>query len=397
MAEQSAQFDGVLARGAEALLFVDHPVKIAASTWASESIPGFDAIERDHDSEFTRSGWKACAEYGLQRATVPTAFGGDELDTVTALLMFEGLGHGCADAGLAFAVSCQTWAMLQGFLAGANDDQKQRYLPGIASGDLIGAFAMSELESGSDSYSLATTATQVGSNFVLNGRKAWVTAAPIADFVVLFATTDPELGRWGISAFVVPMDLPGITVETRTKMGMRTTPFGDIVLDDVEVPEAALLGAIGSGGAVFNEAVASERAFLFATQIGAMERQLDQAIGFANDREQFGQSIGRFQAVSHRIADMVHRHETARILLYKTALEHRLGRPSTATAAMTKLSVSEGAVASGVDAVMLHGARGYVTSFGVEQQLRDAVGSLVYSGTSDIQRNIIARLKGVRT
>ncbi len=384
------------AHGLAALLDGDHPVKTEMADWARTVLASDDLAERERTNAFWRDGWKRCAERGLPGAVVPKEYGGQGHDLVTAMLMFEGLGLGCADNGLAFALSCQTWAMQTALLAGTDDAQKQRLLPGLCNGEVLGGFAMTELESGSDPYSLSTIATPADGGYRMSGHKAFVTMGPLLDFVIVFATVNPELGRWGITAFIVDTDLEGVTLEpNRDKMGTRTTPFCDIAFDDVFIAEENRMGAEGAGGAIFNAAVEAERAFLFAAQLGLMERQIDTAVRYAREREQFGQPIGNFQAVSHRIADMKYRHETARLLLYKTALQHDTGQVATMTATLTKLAITEGAVASAADAVLLHGARGYITEFGVERDLRDVMGSVVYSGTSDIQRNIIARLLGV--
>ncbi|MGI9601999.1 MAG: acyl-CoA dehydrogenase family protein [Acidimicrobiales bacterium] len=378
------------------MLRLDHPVKTAAAAWAAESLRADDITERDRNSTFWSDGWKRCADHGIQGITVDPAHGGQGRAPVDALLTFEGLGYGSDDQGLVFGVACQTWAVLAALEAGASAEQQSALLPGMCRGDLIGSFAMSEPESGSDTYALTTRAEPVDGGYRLNGHKAYVTLAPVADFAIVFATIDPTLGRWGITAFLVETDRPGVDIDhPREKMGLRTTPFGDIVLHDVEVPESARLGNEGSGGAIFNAAMESERAFLFALQLGQLERQLDDAIAYARERRQFGRPIGDFQAVSHRIADMKARHEQARLLLYKTALQNEMGMSSSTTAALTKLAASEGAIASGLDAVMIMGAKGYLSENGVERELRSAIGGAIYSGTSDIQRNIVARLLGV--
>lgn len=178
-------------------------------------------------------------------------------------------------------------------------------------------------------------------------------------------------------------------------MGLRSCPFGTLRLEGCEVGSDDLLGAVGAGGSVFSEAVEAERAFLYAAQVGAMERALDACVRRARERTQFGQPIGTFQAVSHRIVDMRLRHETARLMVYKAAALHDRGSPVALAAALAKLASSEAAVESALDAMRIFGAEGYTEAAGVEVWLRDAVGGLAYSGTSDIQRNIVARLMGV--
>ncbi|MDH3704661.1 MAG: acyl-CoA dehydrogenase family protein [Acidimicrobiia bacterium] len=378
------------------MIQLDHPVKTEAATWAAVALARDDVAAADRGSSFWTEGWRRCADRGIQGMTVDRVHGGQGRDRVDALLTFEGLGYGSQDQGLVFGVACQTWAVLAALDAGASDAQRHELLPGLCSGELIGAFAMTELDSGSDTFALACAAERTADGYRLSGRKAYVTLAPVADVVIVFATVDPGLGRWGITAFLVDTSLPGVDIDhPREKMGLRTTPFGDVVLTDVDVPESARLGPEGSGGAIFNAAMESERAYLFALQLGQLERQLDDTIAHARSRRQFDRAIGDFQAVSHRIADMKARHEQARLLLYKTALLDELGRASSLTAALTKLAATEGAVASGLDAVMTMGARGYLTETGLERELRGAIGGMIYSGTSDIQRNIVAKLMGV--
>jgi alkylation response protein AidB-like acyl-CoA dehydrogenase len=256
---------------------------------------------------------------------------------------------------------------------------------------------MSEPAAGSDTASISTTAERRGENhFLLTGEKSWITLAPVCDVAIVFATVDPALGHWGLTAFLVPTDHPGVTRgPVEAKLGMTSCPFGGLRFDGCELGPDHLLGSVGAGGGIFTAAVEAERAFLYAAQLGSMERVLQRTIHRARRREQFGRPIGSFQAVSHRIAEMKLRHEAARLLVYKAAALFDRGDSVTMAAALAKLQTSELAVQSALDAVRIHGAEGYTVAGGVEASLRDAVGGLAYSGTSEIQRNIIARLLGV--
>jgi alkylation response protein AidB-like acyl-CoA dehydrogenase len=384
----------------EAILDDQHPEKQKVADWARTALVDPEFTRREEACEFWREGWNRCADFGIQGMVIPTEFGGHGLDLVTAMLRFEGLGLGCEDGGLTFGLSSQIWTMQMALARFGNDEQKRKYLPGLADGSLIGAFAISEHESGSDAFALSTVAEPTtgpgGNGYRLNGTKAWVSLGSVSDVIMLFATTDPALGRWGVTAFLVDAATPGVVMQpNRTKMGLRTTPFCDIVFDDCEIPESACIGSVGAGASIFSTSMETERAFLLAGSIGRLERQILDTVAFANDREQFGQSIGAFQGVSHEIANMKVAHETARLMLYKaTALQARQS-PSMMAAAMAKLTASEAALAGALSSVRVHGARGYVTEYGVERAVRDTVGGVIYGGSSGIQRNIIARLLGL--
>jgi len=353
-------------------------------------------LERDKSSGFSHENWLKCAQIGIQGMAVPEEYGGAGVDLLTATLVMEGLGYGCRDGGLTFALNSQMWSLQPTILDFGSDIQKQKYLPGLCRGELIGAYGMTEPDSGSDAFSLRTTATKRDGGYVLNGTKTLVTFAPLADFAIAFATVDPELGKWGISTFVVDKDTPGFKVSRRMeKMGLRTVPIGELVFEDCFIPEENRIGPEGAGPSIFNSSQEWERAVILASQLGAMEHQLEQAIQYANDRRQFDQSIGKFQAVSNRIADMKVRLETARLLTYKVAWLKSLGKSVMLDAAIAKLYLSECFVESSLDAIRVHGGYGYMTEFEVERDLRDAIGGTLYGGTSDIQRNIIARFLGL--
>jgi hypothetical protein len=355
-----------------------------------------DLPERDKASSFSHQNWLKCAQIGIQGLAIPEAYGGAGVDLLTAALVMEGLGYGCRDGGLTFALNSQMWSVQPTLLDFGNETQKQTYLPGLCRGELIGAYGMTEPDSGSDAFSLRTRATKKDGGYVLNGSKTLVTFAPLADFAIVFATTDPELGKWGVSTFVVKKETPGFQVSRcMEKMGLRTVPIGELNFDDCFIPEENRIGPEGAGPSIFNSSQEWERAVILASQLGAMERQLEQAIQYANERHQFGQSIGKFQAVSNRIADMKVRLETARLLTYKVAWLKSQGKSVMLDAAIAKLYLSECFVESSLDAIRVHGGYGYMTEFEVERDLRDSIGGTLYGGTSDIQRNIISRFLGL--
>jgi alkylation response protein AidB-like acyl-CoA dehydrogenase len=207
---------------------------------------------------------------------------------------------------------------------------------------------------------------------------------------------DPKRGMWGITGFIVEKGTPGFAVSRNIeKMGLRTSPMGELILQDCFVPEENRLGHEGAGSRIFNHSMEWERSCILASHLGVMERQIEKSIQYARDRKQYGQAIGRYQSVANRIVDMKVRLETARLLLYKVAWLKKNGESAIMEAAIAKLYLSECFVQSGMDAIRTQGGYGYMTESEVERDLRDAIGGVIYSGTSDIQRNIIARLLGL--
>jgi hypothetical protein len=308
----------------------------------------------------------------------------------------EGLGYGCHDNGLIFAINAQMWSVMMPILSFGSEELKRRYLPALCSGEMIGAHGMTEPDTGSDAYGLRTRAVRSGDGYILNGSKMFVTNAPVADMAVVFATVDPSKGMWGITGFIVDTGTPGFSVSRGIdKMGLRTSPMGELILQDCYIPLENRLGPEGTGARIFNHSMEWERSCILASNLGVMERQLEQSIAYARERIQYDQPIGKFQSVANRIVDMKVRLETARLILYKVAWLRKIGKPAAMEAAMAKLYLSECFVQSGLDAIRTLGGYGYMTEFEVERNLRDAIGGTIYSGTSDIQRNIIARLLGL--
>jgi len=353
-------------------------------------------IDRDRQGELAHENWKKCARMGILGLAVPEEYGGSRSDILTTMLVMEGLGYGCRDNGLIFAMNAQMWSVQHPILAFGSEAQKQKYLPGFCSGELIGAHGMSEPDSGSDAYSLHTRAERISEGYRLNGTKMFVTNAPVADVSLVFATVNPAKGRGGVTAFLVDKGTPGFKVSRNIeKMGLRTSPMGELILEDCVVPVESRLGAEGAGSSIFNSSMEWERSCILGSHIGAMERQLEECIRYARERSQFGQKIGKFQSVANRVADMKVRLETARLLLYQVAWLNQNGKPAIMEAAMAKLYLSECFVSSSLDAIRTYGGYGYMTELEVERDLRDAIGGTLYSGTSDIQRVIIARWLGL--
>jgi alkylation response protein AidB-like acyl-CoA dehydrogenase len=353
--------------------------------------------ERDREQTFSRELWRRCGEIGIQGLPVPDQYGGSGCDPLTTAIGLEALGYGCKDGGLVFSLCAHLLSCVVPLWQHGNEEQKRRYLPGLCDGTLIGVHAMTEPGSGSDAFALRTRAEPDGAGFRINGTKTFISNGPIADVVIVFAMTDPKKGyHGGVTAFLVESTARGFSAGAKfEKMGLRTSPIGELVFTDLCVPGEAVVAGVGAGAAVFTSAMDWERICLFASHVGAMERLLETSIAYARTRSQFGQLIGKFQAVSHRIADMKVQLEAARLLTYRAAWRLQHARSASLDAAITKLFVSEALVEAAHGTVQIHGGYGFMAEYEVERALRDAVGSTLYSGTSEMQRNIIARWLGL--
>jgi alkylation response protein AidB-like acyl-CoA dehydrogenase len=370
-------------------------LKDAAITFARRELDQ-DLAKRDDAGEFPLEAWHACAKFGIQGMPVPAKLGGEGADILTTVLVMEGLGYGCHDNGLIFSLNAQMWSLELPLVTFGTPEQQQEYLPGLMSGDLIGVHAMTEPESGSDAFAMRTTAERRDDHYVLNGTKLYITNAPVSDVVLVFAAHPGKNRLAGVSAFLVDKGTPGFSVPRgMEKMGLRTSPMGEVVLTDCVVPATNRLGPEGAGMAIFSSSMVWERSCILASALGAMQRQLETCVGYARLRKQFGQPIGKFQSIASKVADMYLRLEAARLLVYQAAWLGQQGKPALAEAAAAKLFTSEAWVQSSLDTVQLHGAYGYMKESGIERDLRDAVASTIYSGTSEIQRVILSRMLGL--
>lgn len=355
------------------------------------------AAERDQTQLFSRELWQKCGEFGLQGLPVSEEFGGLGLDSLSSAIALEALGYGCRDGGLVFSLCAHLLSCVIPIWKHGTPEQRERFLPGLCNGTLVGGNATTEPGSGSDAFAMRTHAERRDNGYVLNGTKMFVSNGPVSDLLLVYAATDRSKGFYGgITAFIVEKDTPGLTASGKIeKMGIRTSPLGELALEDVFVPDEMVLGKVGSGAPFFLESMDWERTLLFAAHIGTMEYLLEQAVSYARTRTQFGQPIGKFQAVAHRIADMKVNLEAARLLAYRAAWRLDHSRTASLDAAITKLFVSETLVRNALDALQVYGGYGYMTEYEIERALRDAVGSTIYSGTSEMQRNIIARWLGL--
>jgi alkylation response protein AidB-like acyl-CoA dehydrogenase len=355
-----------------------------------------NVVENDREGHFDHEGWKKCGEFGIQGLPVPAEYGGFGADALTTVGALEKLGYGCKDNGLVFSINAHLWTVVMPLVTAGTEEQKRKYLPDLCNGTLIGANAMSEPNSGSDAFSMSTTAQKVGDKYILNGGKTFVTNGPIADLFAVYATVDKSKGQHGVTGFLVPKASPGIIVGPKLeKMGLRTSPMSEIFFENCEVPVANRIGAEGGGSFLFTRSMTWERGCILSNAVGSMQRLLEKCVLYANARKQFGQSIGKYQHVAGKIVDMKLRLETCRLMLYQGAWLRSKGKSGFMEASLTKLYISDSWVKSCEDALQIHGGYGYMVEYEIERELRDAVGSRLYSGTSEIQRNLIASLMGL--
>lgn len=356
-------------------------------------------IVRDRDQVFSRELWRACGEMGLLGLPVPEELGGSGLDPLTTAIALDAFGYACTDHGLVFSVCAHLLSCVVPLWRFGSPAQKERWLPSLCDGTYVGVHAMTEPGSGSDSFGLSSKAEALadGDGWCINGSKTFISNAPEADVIIVFALTDAAKGyHGGLTAFLVERGAPGLRVSKKIeKMGLRTSPFGEVAFDDVRVTCDDVLGKVGGGSGIFAHAMDWERICLFATHVGQVERLLEQSVKYAKTRKQFGKPIGKQQAVSHKIADMKVQLEAARLLTWRAASRLDTTRSVSLDAAITKLFVSESLVRTALDAMQVHGGYGYAVEYEVERAVRDALGSTIYSGTSEIQRNIIASWLGL--
>ncbi|MFA1550269.1 acyl-CoA dehydrogenase family protein [Actinomadura chokoriensis] len=348
------------------------------------------------DGRFSRDAWRTCGGLGLLGLSVPAEYGGEGLDAVTTARAVEAFGRGTADFGLLFAAMAHLFACAMPIAEHGRAELRARVLPALCSGEWIGANAITEEQAGSDVGALQCTAERQDGHYRLNGPKSFVSNGPVADVFIVYAVTDPGLGHLGISAFAVERGTPGLDVgEPFTKMGLASCAAGEIVLTDCLVPEGNLLGNEGQGSAIFQSSMRWERGCLFAGYLGMIDRLLERCVAHARTRRQFGGPIGGNQAVSHRLADMKLQLEAARLLLYRACWAMDRGAQAVLEISLSKLAVSEAAVQSALTAIQIFGGGGYLTANQIEQELRNAVPSTLFSGTSEMQREIISREIGL--
>lgn len=350
----------------------------------------------DDGQEFPRDVWMLAADLGLLGLVVSEEYGGAGLDCVSAANILDALGFGCLDHGFAHAICTQNLCAIHIEEYGT-DQQKSEALPKLCSGEWIAAQAITEPDAGSDVGAIKTSAVANGDGYRLNGSKVFITNGPIADVVIVYAVTDPSktvLGR--TSCFLLTLDTPGIERGSAfEKMGLHTMKNGELFFTDCDIPNTALIGRAGTANAMFAAGMNWERILLFATFVGKLERVINRCVEYVRERKQFGAPIGTYQAVANKIVDMRVNLELARLAVFKAAWLIDNKKPAALNAAIAKLFSSESVKAACLDAVQIHGGYGFMAETGIERELRDSIAGTIYSGTSEIQKNIIAKLCGV--
>ncbi|RAJ45672.1 alkylation response protein AidB-like acyl-CoA dehydrogenase [Kitasatospora sp. SolWspMP-SS2h] len=354
-----------------------------------------DTRELDAAGAFPYGKWKAIQESGLLRVPFAPEFGGAGRSLTETMRALEGLGHISRDAGLSFSASTQIVSVGTPLQRFASRELKEEHLPRIVSGEAITAHAITERSGGSDAVNLATVAHRDGDHYVVTGDKMFITNAPVADLFLLYVRTGKP-GPFGLTTLLVDADTPGLTVgPALDKIGLRTSPIGTLAFDGMRVPVSRRVGAEGAGFRVLDYVMKREVLFGFSLTLGEMTRRLEETVAFAKERHQFGRPIGSYQGVSHKIADMKIRVETARKWLTDTGAKVERNEDAALDLAATKTVVSEANLQTALDAVQIHGGRGVLTEHGIERDLRNSIAGTIYSGTSEIQRNRIAMLLGL--
>ncbi len=352
------------------------------------------AAEFDESGEFPSETVKKMGALGLMGIEVPEEFGGAGLDTLSYVLALEEICK--ADAAHGVIMSVNNSLYCHGIMKFGTPEQKKKFLPPIASGKAIGAYSLTEPMSGSDAGTMKSRAVREGDQYILNGRKTWVTSGPVADFVVVFLMTDPDKLQKGISAFIVEAKTPGfVRGRKEPKLGIRASATSELVFENCRIPADCRLGEEGEGFKIAMTVLDAGRIGIASQALGIAEAAYEASRQYAKDRQAFGQSIGAFQGTGFKLADMKTRIEASRLLIYNAAMAKELSKKTgaryTQEASMAKLFASETAMFVTHQAVQIHGGMGYSKELPIERYFRDAKITEIYEGTSEIQRMVISR------
>ncbi len=348
------------------------------------------ASENEQNHRYPENIIKEAGELGLMGVAYPDEYGGSGMDFVSYMLTIEELSRACASTGVIVSAHCSLTC--DPIFRFGTEEQKQKYLPSMLSGEKIGAFSLSESNAGSDAGNTQTTAVKKGDKWILNGSKLWATNGRQAEVFVLIASTDPGKGTRGVSTFIVEANTPGYSVgKVESKLGIRSTSTTEIVLDNVELPESALLGEVNKGFKVSMVTLDGGRIGIAAQALGIARASIEDAIKYAKSREQFGKPIASFQAIQWMIADMWCQYNSAWMLTWNASRMKDAGLNYGQESAMAKLVASEAAMFCANKCIQIHGGNGYTTEYKAERYYRDAKITEIYEGTSEIQRLVIAR------
>ena len=354
--------------------------------------------EADDNNVFLRDSWKAMGEFGILGLPYPVEYGGSGASAVDTCLAGEALGRAGVDAGTTLSMGAHTILCGVPIWKLGSEEQKRKYLPGLASGELIGGFCLTEPGSGSDAAGMKTRAVKDGDDWVLNGSKTWITNGPTGDVFVVTAVTAPDAKpkAFGISTFLVEADTPGFRVGKKLdKLGCRTSPTSELYFDDMRIPGSALLGPENMGFALVGKLILGwERTCLMSPALGGLWHGLATACKYMHEREQFGRPLAKFQALQEKIADMRVAYEVSWGLLYRVADLLDRDEPVMVEAAILKTYLSEASVKMAEEVIQIHGGYGYSKEYLVERAWRDSKVGTIGAGTSEIQRGIIARAIG---
>lgn len=348
------------------------------------------AAELDRTGNFPWESIKKMAELGFMGLLTPEAYDGAGIGNLGLSIVLEEINRACAATGITLSVHNSLAS--SPVIRFGSEDLKRRYLPRMASGELLGAYAITEPGAGSDAVSISTQVRKEKGKYILNGRKAWITTGGEADVIVIFGTLDKTKRSKGICAFLVEKTFPGFQVgKKEVKLGIRASNCTELILEDLEVPEENLIGEEGGGFKVAMHTLDGGRIGVAAQAVGIARASLEASVKYSQERVQFGKQIAEFQSIQWKLANMAMELDAARLLMYRAAHLRDLGRPHTLEASMAKLFASEMANRAAHEAVQVYGGWGYCTDFGVERYYRDAKITEIYEGTSEIQRLVIAR------
>ncbi len=354
----------------------------------NEVEPG--AAERDKKAEFPHDLIKEMGELGLMGVFIPEEYGGSEADVISYLLAVEELAK--ADPGVAVTMSVNNSVCCFPILTFGTEEQKKKFLPPLASGEVIGGFCLTEPNAGSDAGSLKTKAVKKGDKYVINGSKAWITNAGVGKYFVLLASTNPEAGHKGISAFIVDAESDGFIVDKpEDKMGMRSSKTCMVTLEDLEVPAENLLGKEGMGFKIALTTLNHSRIGIGAQALGIAKGAFIEGVRYSTERVQFGKPIAKQQAIQFKIADMATKIEAAESLVYYAGFMDLIGKPDAKLSSMAKMYASETAIFCTYEALQIHGGYGFSKEYKIERLYRDARVTTIYEGTNEIQRLVIAK------